>query len=103
MKAFYPNDNKRLIGIVIQTTENVELKQCERMCKLYTECFAFNMKWSDRERLGGDCEVLGRGIEDKEELLFRNYISNTEYSYFGKFDACHSLFSLSLKFATNRI
>ena len=82
MKEFYPNDNKRLHGIVIQKTKTLHVHECERICKLYAECFAFNMNWSDKDRLEGDCELLEHRKDD--QFFYRKYEPDVISTFFGE-------------------
>jgi len=79
LSVFIPHHQVRYHGSVIQTFDGLRVDQCERICKLYTECHIFNMKWTDDNRASGICQLLEVTNENP-----RNVIEDSSFSYFCK-------------------
>ncbi|KAK2140520.1 hypothetical protein LSH36_1327g00015 [Paralvinella palmiformis] len=77
VSIFKPHHRARYEGSTIQTFADLRLDQCERICRLYTECHIFNMKWTDDNRVSGICRLL-----DGKEENPRNIIEDPSFSYF---------------------
>ena len=54
---------------------------CERICRLYTECQAFAMDWLDWEKVKGYCTLINHKVKPEEVT------SNTTSSIFGMYVA----------------
>ena len=80
--SFIPVSGARHPARVIQRSEAVTVGQCKRLCRMYAECYGFNMKWSDAVESSGSCEVLHLG--DRTDYGTPGYTNHSGCTYYGK-------------------
>ena len=78
---------------IIQTEHSATVEQCHRMCRLYTECEAFNMGWADLTQTRGRCEILRTSTR-------KGHVENSSSSIYSKLlfnqiNKCFACFVLS--------
>ena len=81
-KVFVPVSDSHHPGRLIQRSGPATVYQCERMCRMYSECYGFNMQWSDNTQTTGFCEALD--VSDREAYGVPGYLPNYSYTYYGE-------------------
>ena len=79
---FSPVPESRHPGRVIQkTVDPVTVTQCQRLCRMYSECYGCNMQWSDD--VYGYCEVLD--VSNRTAYNTPGYLNQAGYTYYGNY------------------